>query len=94
MSDKGSDRDVTTTLRDGMLLMRDHEDSETMEIADDVMNWMKTHTLRDLKEIALEMEERGDDTEGVWEFIEELRGIQEEVNDLGGEEIRQHTVHA
>lgn len=45
-----------------------------IEITEDVMNWMKNHTLRDLTDIALEMEENGENAEDVWEFIRELNG--------------------
>lgn len=55
----------------------DFETSE-VEIAEDVMNWMKNHTLRDLRDIAIEMEESGENAEDVWAFIRELNGYRTE----------------
>jgi hypothetical protein len=57
-----------------MQLEGDFETSQN-EIAEDIMNWMKSHTLRDLTDIAIEIEENGEDAEEVWEFIRELNGI-------------------
>jgi len=54
-----------------------------VDIAEDVMNWMKGHTLRDLTDIALEMEESGENAGELWTFIRELNGLgTEEVMEL------------
>jgi hypothetical protein len=53
-------------------------DASQLEIAEDVMDWMKNHTLRDLTDIAIEMEESGEDTKEVWEFIRELNLVANE----------------
>lgn len=59
-----------------------------MEIAEDVMDWMKNHTLRDLTDIAIEMEENGENAKEVWEFIQELNLVAKEgVMDLKSSEI-------
>ena len=63
-------------------------DASQLEIAEDVMNWMKCHTLRDLTDIAIEMEENGENAKEVWEFIQELNMVAKEgVMDLKSSEI-------
>jgi hypothetical protein len=76
-------------------LKGDFEASQ-IEIAEDVMNWMKNHTLRDLKDIALEMEESGENAEEVWAFIRELNSYRTEgVMELEGSAIAsEEPVHA
>ncbi|HUV24919.1 MAG TPA: hypothetical protein VMW26_05780 [Methanomassiliicoccales archaeon] len=63
-------------------------DASQLDIAEDVMNWMKSHTLRDLTDIAIEMEENGENAKEVWEFIRELNLIVKEAfMDLKSSEI-------
>ncbi|NYT11560.1 MAG: hypothetical protein GKC03_03280 [Methanomassiliicoccales archaeon] len=63
-------------------------DASQLEIAEDVMDWMKNHTLRDLTDIAIEMEENGENAKEVWEFIQELNLVAKEgVMDLKSSEI-------
>ena len=78
-----------------MQLKGDFETSQ-YEIAEDIMDWMKSHTLRDLTDIALEMEENGENAEDVWEFIRELNGITNNgvIEDLKSSETVQEPAHA
>lgn len=55
--------------------MRGVETGYSLEIAEDIMQWMKTHTMRDLRDIAREIEQRGEDATDVWNFIEQLSDI-------------------
>lgn len=63
-------------------------EASQLEITEDVMNWMKSHTLRDLTDIAIEMEENGENAKEVWEFIRELNMVTKEgIADLKSSEI-------
>lgn len=59
--------------------MRRIEADYSDEIAEDIMQWMKTHTMRDLKDIAREIEQRGEDATDVWNFIKQLTDVAEEM---------------
>lgn len=56
--------------------MRRNEDSLVEEQIDgQVEEWMKTHTITDLKLMAFTMDQHGEDTLPVWDFINDLRII-------------------
>jgi hypothetical protein len=56
--------------------MRRNEDSLVeAQIDDNVEEWMKTHTITDLKLMAFHMDQHGEDTIPVWDFINDLRII-------------------
>jgi len=56
--------------------MRRNEDSLVeAQIDDHVEEWMKTHTITDLKLMAFNMDQHGEDTLPVWDFINDLRII-------------------
>lgn len=80
---------------DGMQLTGDFETSQ-IEITEDIMNWMKSHTLRDLTDIAIEIEENGENAEEVWEFIRELNEIVNNgiMDDLKSSETVKEPAHA
>jgi len=69
-------------------LKRDAKASAEVEIAEDVMQWMRTHTMRDLKEIALEMEREGEDARDVWDFIDQLHEITQDTGKTHQETIK------
>ncbi|MDH7508356.1 MAG: hypothetical protein QHH00_03025 [Methanomassiliicoccales archaeon] len=50
----------------------DHQGEELLEFDSRVADWMRNHTIGDLKRLAQEMELSGIDAREVWGFIDDL----------------------
>ncbi|MCX6650621.1 MAG: hypothetical protein NT131_03065 [Methanomassiliicoccales archaeon] len=54
--------------------MRRNEDSHVEQQYDGhVEEWMKTHSIKDLKLMAYQMDQHGEDTFPVWDLINDLK---------------------
>ncbi|MEM0448306.1 MAG: hypothetical protein QW520_00570 [Methanomassiliicoccales archaeon] len=51
---------------------------EGMEFEPDVVEWMKQHKVREIKALAKEVEEHGEDASELKEFYKELKKIEKE----------------
>lgn len=56
-----------------MQMRRNEESLVEMNIDGHVVEWMKTHTITDLKLMAFEMDQHGEDTLPMWDLINELK---------------------
>ena len=67
-------------LWDGMLMKPKLEDIyvEGLEFEPEIIAWMKAHSVREVKALAEEVEEHGEDARALKEFYKELRAIEKD----------------
>ncbi len=68
----------------------DRGETEGPEFDPGVTEWMKNHTIADLKELACVLEESGEDATEVWEFIDDLSSMIHQMNPVDLEVVDFH----
>ncbi len=63
-------------------MLGDFEEGLGAEVASDAVEWMKNHTIANLRTIAYEMENDGKDTAELWILIGDLTEMVQEITTL------------
>lgn len=63
-------------------MLGDFEEGLESEVASDAVEWMKNHTIADLRTIAYEIENDGKDTTELWILIGDLTEMVQEITTL------------
>ncbi|MCJ7517754.1 MAG: hypothetical protein MUO18_07320 [Methanomassiliicoccales archaeon] len=63
-------------------MLGDYEEGLEAEVASDAVEWMKNHTIADLRTIAYEIENDGKDTTELWILIGDLTEMVQEITTL------------
>lgn len=63
-------------------MIGEFEEGREVEVASDAVEWMKNHTIADLRTLAYEMENDGKDTMELWILIGDLTDMVQEISTL------------
>lgn len=63
-------------------MIGEFEEERETEVGSDAVEWMKNHTIADLRALAYEMENDGKDTTELWILIGDLTDMVQEISTL------------
>ena len=58
---------------DGMQMRRNEDSHREQQYDGHAVEWMKTHTIKDLKLMAFELDQQGQETFQLWDLINDLK---------------------